>query len=170
MPIHKQTTAIAITLIMIIGAPLLFYAGYFIKQQQIQSQMSAKLKQSRLSTITIKQDDIKWVKANKEILVNGRLFDINSIVKKADYFLITGLFDNDEDLLQREITDLHNQSHNGDSPLNQLLLKYFSFVAFFHESDFSFVKVTLSIRCFYSTYAGNVIQQLLPVISPPPKA
>ncbi len=169
MPIHKQTTAIAITLIMIIGAPLLFYAGYFIKQQQIQSQMSAKLKRSRLSTITTKQDDIKWVKANKEILVNGRLFDVNSIVKKADCYEITGLFDVDEDLLQKEITDLHNRKNNGDSPISQLMIKYLSFDAYFHEYYFSFVTNTIGIQCFYSTYSGNVIQQLLPVDSPPPK-
>ncbi len=169
MPINKKTTAIAITLIVIIVAPLFFYAGYFIKQQQIQSQMSAKLKQNRLSTLIIKQDDIKWVKTNKEILVNGRLFDVNSIIKKADCFEITGLFDGDEDLLQKEITDLHHRKNNGDSPISQLLIKYLSFDGFFHESDFSFVTVTLSIRCFYSTYTGNVIQQLLPVISPPPK-
>jgi hypothetical protein len=168
--INKKTTAISITMMIIMAAPLLFYAGYFIKQKQIQSQMVSKLKHNILSTITIKQDDIKCVKSNKEILVNGRLFDVNSIVKKADCFEITGLFDVDEDLLQKELTDFNNQKNKGDSPINQLMKKYLSSDAFFHEPDFSFATNVFGIQCFYSTYSGNVIQQLLPVDSPPPKA
>ena len=169
MPINIKKTAISITIMIIMVAPLFFYAGYFIKQQQLQSKMVAKLKQSMLCTISVKQEEAKWVKSNKEILVNGRLFDIKSIIKKGDLFVFKGLFDVDEDLLQKAIEDFHNRKNNEDSPIEQLIVKYLSSVAIHGNCEFLMIGFTICLPCPYSRYVQNASQQYLSIISPPPK-
>lgn len=53
-----------------------------------------------LQTIEIETAAIRWEKENKELLINGRYFDVKKITYVQDKAILTGYFDEEEDLFQ----------------------------------------------------------------------
>ena len=66
----------AFVLLLILAIPLLFSVLVLVKQQIAQSQRNEKFNKEMLHTITVSSADIYWVKPEKEILFNGKLFDV----------------------------------------------------------------------------------------------
>ena len=82
--------------------PLLFLLFMKIQQNQAQKAMKEKMEGQVLLNVVIPQKDIVWVKKNKEILFQGRMFDIKTISLKDDRYHLTGLFDDKETELARQ--------------------------------------------------------------------
>ncbi len=116
-------------MLLAVGAPLFFFIGYIFKQQQIQHAMLEKLESKCLKTIAVKKAAVKWVKKDKEILVDGKLFDVKTWYAKEDTIIFLGLFDDEENKLKKEFAGLLEHTKEKSSPLNQLLEKYFSVTA-----------------------------------------
>lgn len=72
----KKITALLFALIGF--APLLFIIFAGIKQQKIRRNMELGLENRMLQTITLARQDVYWVKEGKEVLINGRMFDVKN--------------------------------------------------------------------------------------------
>ena len=86
--------------------------------------MKEKLETGLLHTITLPENEIVWVKKNKEIRIDNELFDVKGILKGNNKIIITGVFDHEETEIEQK---LGNLSGNTNHP-NPILIKLFSFL------------------------------------------
>ena len=82
--------------------------------------MKEQLEEQLLQTITLQVKDIQWAKAEKEIWLHNRLFDIKSSSYHNGIYTFTGLYDDDETLL---ITQLQKNQEQENNTGNKILLQ-----------------------------------------------
>lgn len=97
-PIHKKITSLFFILPGF--APLLFIIIFSVKQQAIRHSMKERMENQSLHSITMANNEIHWAKKGKEILVNGKMFDVKSITCKNGLTTFYGLYDEEETLLK----------------------------------------------------------------------
>lgn len=127
----------AFLLLLILATPLFFSVSILIKQQIVQSQRNEKFSKEILQTITVSSTEIYWVKPEKEILFNGKLFDVKSYTKNGSNISLTGFFDHKEDKLVQQIVKLALQKNKSGNPFNQPAIKLLFFPAYViqHETN-----------------------------------
>ncbi|MBP6022694.1 hypothetical protein [Ferruginibacter sp.] len=123
MLIRKIT---GIFLLLLVAVPLFFSIGFIIKQKSIQAEMKQQLKTALLQTVVVPARDVKWVKKGKEILVYGHMFDVKTSVKSGENIVFTGLYDEDEQKLHKDLKGFMDNNDEESAPLNELLAKFFS--------------------------------------------
>ena len=70
----RQTTALG--LLLLAALPVLISVGFFVKQSIIHRQREKRFEQEILQTITVSSKEVIWLKAGKEILHDGKMFDV----------------------------------------------------------------------------------------------
>jgi hypothetical protein len=113
-------------LLLIVALPLLFSVGFLIKQKYIQHQVKERLENACIKTISQPLSNVIWVKQNKEISINGKLFDVKSFIIKGATVVFTGVYDEDEDDLNKSLENFVHKKNNPTSPINTLVAKFFS--------------------------------------------
>jgi hypothetical protein len=110
-------------LLAIVLAPSGYVFVFHTKQQSIRHRMKHHLEQKMLHTIVLAEKDVKWFKPGKEIVVEGKMFDIKSARYQDDGFVVfTGLFDEEETLLVKQLQQKQqDENSNGNKQLVQLL-------------------------------------------------
>ncbi len=121
-------------LLLIVATPLLFSISVLVKQQIAQAQRNEKFSKEILQTITVSASAIYWVKPEKEILFNGKLFDVKSYSKNGSSLSLTGFFDHKEDKLVQQIVKLALQKKPG-SPLSEPAIKFLFFPTYAVQHD-----------------------------------
>ena len=76
-----------------------------------------------LHTITLADPMIHWVKKNREILVNGKMFDIKSYTQANGFTTFTGLYDEQETQLKKLAEEGWKKHRSQD---NQFLIQLIS--------------------------------------------
>lgn len=122
-------------MLVLLAAPLLFVAGISIKQKIVQEKMQEKLEKSLLQTVSIRNESIVWVKEGKEILINGKLFDVKSASLTGNHTVFTGLYDEDEDALKEKLNRLALQNKDDNNSSGQSLLDFLFFPVFTQEKN-----------------------------------
>ena len=117
-------------LLLILAIPLLFSVSVLVKQQIAQYQRNEKFSKEILQTITVSSEAVYWVKAEKEVLFNGKLFDVKSYIKKGNSISLTGFFDDKEDKLVQQIVKFALQKNQSGSPLSEPAIKFLFFPAY----------------------------------------
>ena len=125
----------AFGLLLILATPLFFSAWVLIKQQIVQSQRNEKFSKEILQNITVSSSAIYWVKPQKEILFNGKLFDVKSYTKNGSNISLTGFFDHKEDKLVQQIVKLALQKNQSGNPFNQPAIKFLFFPAYVFQHE-----------------------------------
>ena len=93
-------TIAGIPIILIVLLPCLYCLYFQVKHHLIREEMREKLERENLQTITIPVNEFRWYEENREVVVDGTMFDVKSIVRRGNSYIITGLFDEAE-------TELH---------------------------------------------------------------
>ena len=127
---HFKKIITAFVLLLLLALPLFFSLLVLVKQQIAQSQRNEKFSKKILQTITVSTSAIYWVKPEKEILFNGKLFDVKSYSKIGSSISLTGFFDHKEDKLVQQIVKLALQKNQSGSPLGQPAIKFLFFPAY----------------------------------------
>ncbi len=70
--------------------------------------MREELEHAALVTVAIPISRLQWVQQGQEVRIDGKLFDVKSYKLRDDKVLLTGLFDEEEDLLVERISDIQN--------------------------------------------------------------
>ena len=91
---------------------------FSLHQLWIRHEMLEKLEVEHLHLITLNLKDLHWEEEGKELMIDGRMFDVNSMKISGDKVLLNGLYDDEETRLFNQIEDWHN---GGDD--DQLLSK-----------------------------------------------
>ena len=108
------TKIIAVVFIIVAFTPFLLPVYFLVQQKVIQFNVHEALEEGSLQTITINQSDITWTRQEKELLLNGKLFDVKNFSRSGDYLTVTGIFDGKEDELNLQL----KRSVQERSPLN----------------------------------------------------
>ena len=107
--------------------PVIFSLCFIIQLKITQHEAKEKLEQSLVQTLHLKKEEFSWFKKGKEIRIGKHLFDVKSIKEENGLFIITGLYDEQEDLLHKQL----EQSQNKEENSSQSMLCNFFFHAFY---------------------------------------
>jgi len=162
---HKKI--IAIIFLLTGCTPVLFTLFFLIKQQVIRHEMKERLEEEAVCTIRVSEKDIVWVKYKKEIIVDGKMFDIKSFTKVNDVFIFTGLYDDDETELVKNFENDFNRKNNHS---NQLLSELFKMIqsqfcdnpdqaTIYPRQNTTYINLTLS----------NTLSPFINILTPPPQ-
>lgn len=156
---------IALGLLILVAFPLICYLLFYIQEQSIHAEIKKAFKQKELSTIRVTK--LKWYEEDKEIIVNGKLFDVSSVAPQPDgSYIVKGLFDHQEQALYALLDKTTEESQH--SPL---LVEYAACFISDHLnfSQFTIIK-TYTNRNTYSGYLETMVSQFHPgIIVPPPR-
>jgi hypothetical protein len=75
-------------------------ADFAFERAHHRIEMRQKLQYGKLDTIRVETSALRWMKLNKELLVDGSYFDVNEIRYEKGWAIVTGFFDKRE-------TDMH---------------------------------------------------------------
>ena len=125
-------TISAIGMLILLSLPGFLIVHYQLMQLHTQHQMEEKLEKEHIQIVHIPVNEIQWHKKDKEIIINGKLFDIKSITLLNGVAECKGLFDEKETSIKEMITQLQRQQEK-DNPLNISTAKFFSLV--FYKED-----------------------------------
>lgn len=110
---------LAIALLLAVLTPLLVFTCFLVKQSCIENEMEDQLKSASLRTISVDITKLIWTKKGKEVLLDGKLFDVRSYTVNDSRVILTGLYDNDEDVLNEQMKNFVQQKNGTTAPLNQ---------------------------------------------------
>lgn len=103
--------------------PYLFMLSLPLYLYWHQHQMKQKLQQEVMVFLQIPEEELVWLKPNKEIFVNNRYFDIKTIVwnESAQKYDISGLYDDDEKRIKKQLKEWWSEDsdHQSSSPSSQ---------------------------------------------------
>ena len=157
-----------LVLLLIVAAPVLLFTGFFVKQKSIQYKMNERLKKTALHTITANTADVKWIKKNKEVEVYGKMFDVKHFSINGNLLTLTGLYDEEEHELKKDLAGLMKEKKDGTTPINQLVLKFVFTEAIAKIDGFSLSFMGIADKFIYNFYNETAQSQYLAVITPPP--
>ncbi len=111
--LYRQLQATGLGLLM--ALPMLSPLFHAIRISSHHFEMWSHEIKGELQTLEIDASSIRWKKENKELLINGRYFDVKKITYSKDKAILTGFFDEKEDLLEAAFNE--NQTRK-DHPVH----------------------------------------------------
>lgn len=166
-PLKKQITALG--LLLLVALPLLLSVCVFVKQSLLQNQRKQRFETEALQTITVSSEKINWVKAENEILIDGKLFDVKSLKTSGTNIVVTGFYDNKEDNLVKHIKNLNQQKNDSNDSANQLVVKFLFCPTYKESITFSLQNDWQIVARKFPVYTEVISNMAYPTIAPPPK-
>ena len=127
---RKHITALG--LLLALAIPLIFSVTLLVKQKILHFERNKKFEKEVLQTISVPVESIYWVKAEKEILFEGKLFDVKSHNREGDIIYLLGFFDHKEDELVKQIVDL-NRKNPSKSPFSTAAIKFLFYPVYINQ-------------------------------------
>jgi hypothetical protein len=158
-------------MLALVVAPFLFFVCFLVQQKVHQNHMLEKLEHASLHSISINKEDIVWVKKNKEVLIDGELFDVKSYSFVNDKIILTGLFDKEEDTLKKDYANKLQSSNKESIPIGEIVLKCMFACAISNHNNID-ENFTFDIKQDqnYFSYSQKSIALHLSIHTPPPNA
>lgn len=94
---------LTVALILIFAAPVSLLLAYQVQLCFNRFEMLERLEEESLHTISIPKTDLHWAIPGKEIRLGSRLFDVKDLKDNGDFVLLSGLFDDEEEALEKLI-------------------------------------------------------------------
>lgn len=152
---------------IIILCPVVIFYTLSIYQKVVQHQMEEKMEQAFLKTVVVKNGTFVWTKIGKEILVNGKMFDIKSYSNTGDEVIFKGLYDDEEKKIIKELNALIH-SKKGSSLPTVDLLKIILMPSTVEPSEDYIKKLFNSFMQVFFSYSESAVHQSSPIFIPPP--
>lgn len=128
--------------------------------------MKEKLEEEILQTITVEENAVKWLDEGKEISVNGRMFDIRSMYRHDHHVTFTGLFDDEETSLLKNI---QHQEQKEKSQGTKLLAKLFQLSSTLTTAVHEEIVCPVVTTGRYNNFIPSLNSVYSKVITPPPQ-
>jgi hypothetical protein len=161
---NRHTSALLFT--GLIAAPLLFIVLLQGLQLYVRHQLKERLEREAQVHLAIPAGELVWIKKGRELLVDGKMFDITTIRYEGNTALVTGIFDPEETgilhLLKQQAS-----SSRGATSLAHLFVWLQQFVATGTTLTFSFgCEITPLFAPFtLAPYTSPVLS----LLAPPPQ-
>lgn len=99
---------------LLVLLPCLYCLYFTVNDYRIWREMEEKLESNHLQTLTIPVKGFQWHERNREIVVGGKMFDVKSIQRRGNQYLVTGLFDEAETELHIAMEKLLQRTESGE--------------------------------------------------------
>lgn len=150
--------------------PTLLIVYFQFAQWQQQKYMEREMEDRQLQSISLPVDEVRWFKVNKEVLIEGKLFDVKEFHQDGSTIVFTGLFDEKETEISNNIVLIKNTEENNRKN-SELAQHYFSIQLF---SSWQTIELP---TIFHFNITQYNIEKTLPlsslsfaIITPPPEA
>ena len=157
----------AFLLLLSVTMPLFFFVGFLVKQKLVQHEMEERLEDSFLQTITVHVSEFLWVKKNKEVIINGKLFDVKSSTRNGNQITFTGLYDEDEDKLKEDFANIIHRRTTESTPFDQLILKYIFTAVLSKAPATAIISDNKCTKPVYYFFDETIVSGHLSIITPP---
>ena len=129
--------------------------------------MKRQLEIKMLHTITLAKNDVYWLKDGKEIIINGRMFDVKSFQHAGDDKIsFTGLYDDEETALVNKVKENQQTDNNAGG---KLLAQLFQLL----QASFNNTTAEVFIPSLHSNSFPGIEQRLasqyISIFFPPPQ-
>ena len=132
-------------------------------------QAAERLENNQLQTIKIPLSEIQWTKKGEELIIYNRLFDVKEYHQSKSNLVITGLFDEDETRLDKEVSNLWQQQK---SKHDLFLLQYFHILgnACFQNNNYEINGLSTMGKSYPSVISYFPNDIYIKILFPPPQA
>jgi hypothetical protein len=162
---------VAGSLLVLVSIPLFFTILFLLKQHSVKYSMFEKIEKGYVSTYSFSTNDLLWVNEGKELLIKGKLFDVKTYTITADSITLTGLFDEEEELLNANYLQIADSKNDPPTPLQMLLIKSFFSPAFTNSPDYTLVSVQFIFieGTILPLGDATIVTMYYPIDTPPPR-
>ena len=158
---------VAFVFVIITLCPVIAFYTLSICKKIVQHQMEEKIERSLLQTIVAKKGSFTWIKMNKEILINGKMFDVKSYNTNVEETTFKGLYDEDEKKIVQDINELSSEKNEPLQPTLQLL-KVLLATYTFEVSEYPDNVIFKEIKNEYFNYDELLAFHHTSIFLPPP--
>ena len=109
-------TIAGISIILIVLLPCLYCLYFQVKHHLIREEMREKLERDNLQTVIVPVNEFRWYEEDREIIVDGTMFDVKTVTRRGNNYIITGLFDEAETELHIAMGRLQQKEGEGPDP------------------------------------------------------
>ncbi len=99
-------------LLLIISLPFFYTVVMQLKQKQLKLHAQERLERQFLQTVILPSGKLKWNEKGKELLIDGRLFDVKSYKFENDKVVLKGIYDDEESILLEQLENAWDQSQS----------------------------------------------------------
>jgi hypothetical protein len=128
--------------------------------------MRKELRKGNLITVVATQDEFYWLEQGKELMLNGRAFDVSSYRYEKGVYVFTGLYDDVEtELMCRKQKKQEQENTDGNKILVFLFELFQAYQETFEEATCTMVLPTGKFRLYSSALSSAFYD----ITIPPPK-
>jgi hypothetical protein len=150
----------------IIVLPLLFSGGLQLFQVYLKHRAEHRLQNEQLQAIRFPLHSVKWVEEDREIMVDGQMYDLSSYVEQDGWLIGKGVHDEKETQVMALLNNFNEKEQ--DKAIMQLLLFSQFFIAIVSLS-FSFrfdIKRSINFIFYLPSYTNPFLKSFFQ----PPRA
>ena len=131
--------------------------------------MKEKLEQELLCDIALPEEKVIWVKYKKEILIDGKMFDVKSFRLENGQYHFSGLFDDEETALNNHFEKHTGQENERDNRV--LLSSLFQLLQSVYPGDHNDMLIAQKqLKVYCCLVLSNLQSSIDDVPTPPPQA
>ncbi len=123
---QKTKNILILLLFVVMLVPLVTPVLLQLKIAMVQNEAEERMEKNHLQVLHIPLNDIVWTKKGRELLFNKRLFDVKEFSKTKTELILTGIYDDEETSLEKEMDGLWQEQQ---SKQGIILYKYFQVLA-----------------------------------------
>jgi hypothetical protein len=162
---------IGLLLLLIISMPSLLLIFFKTHQLVVRHQMQEKLELANLETIQLPVQSVEWYEEDKEVIIKGQLFDVESYSIHNDTIILTGLFDEEETEIKKQVQLLLQQQNDENTDGESLLADFFSDTLYHHLlNKWTQHPGDNASLTFFLSNSGKISPVYLSLTVPPPEA
>jgi hypothetical protein len=165
---HKRM--IALGFMLLIAIPLCLSVVFVVKQKILHLTIQERFGKELIQTITVAKKDFTWVKKEKEIIVEGKYFDVMHYKTSGEDVIVTGFYDNKEDELVKGIKKLIRQKRAANSSTNLLIIGFLSPIIHFNQTEITHNMTWHFISGQYHSFDERLTTGSIPTPTQPPKS
>ncbi len=94
----------AFSLVVISFLPMAIPGILLLQKSYVRWEMREKLEEEQLQTIRVKASAVQWSFFGNECRIEGKMFDVKKTAQDGDFLILTGLFDDRETEIEKDIT------------------------------------------------------------------
>lgn len=148
--------------------PMLFTFLFILKQQSVRQRMKGRLEEEMLHTINLADHEVRWVEDGKEIMVDGRMFDVKSVEYLPGRIIFHGLFDDEETALNKTFGENWKKKSLQQSLLLAHLFKCLR--GFYFDTADELIFQLQKQEHITVLSSPRLLSQFKPILTPPPQA
>jgi hypothetical protein len=161
----KIKNILTVFLLIVLFTPLGVWVKYQLVILKYQNSVQQRLSSTEAVTITLAKKDIHWVKKNKEIVYQNKMFDTKKIIEQNDSLVITGWYDDEETNANSNFNKIKKEKKIITNQLLQILLLQYYNTANYNGYQFSNL---LSSKIQYKIFDSKLQKGFLNNYKKPP--